>query len=90
MEMFCKIHYDIEVEEKCNIVTSKEIITIIRNTKDSTLNTNKEWVKEKTPKIPEDTNNTIDKCPKCGIILENVMGYVCSNNGCPIFPQITY
>ena len=28
-------------------------------------------------------------CPKCGLNLEGVMGYVCTNPGCPTFPQVT-
>ena len=28
-------------------------------------------------------------CPQCGIKLDEIMGYVCNNQGCPILPQIT-
>lgn len=28
-------------------------------------------------------------CPKCGIKVSGVMGYVCSSPNCPTFPQVT-
>lgn len=30
-----------------------------------------------------------DTCPKCGIKISGVMGYVCSSPNCPTFPQVT-
>ncbi len=30
-----------------------------------------------------------NRCSKCGMILENVMGYVCADISCPTFPQVT-
>jgi len=30
-----------------------------------------------------------DRCPKCGINISGVMGYVCHSPGCPTFPQVT-
>jgi hypothetical protein len=31
-----------------------------------------------------------DKCPKCGITISGVMGYVCSSINCPTFYQASY
>jgi len=31
-----------------------------------------------------------DKCPKCGIRISGVMGYVCSSINCPTFYQASY
>jgi hypothetical protein len=28
-------------------------------------------------------------CPVCGIKLYEIMGYVCGNQDCPVFPQVT-
>jgi len=30
-----------------------------------------------------------ESCPKCGIKISGVMGYVCSSPNCPTFPQVT-
>lgn len=30
-----------------------------------------------------------DNCPKCGMTLSNVMGYVCASPNCPTFPNVT-
>jgi len=30
-----------------------------------------------------------DVCPKCGIKISGVMGYVCNSPNCPTFPQVT-
>lgn len=30
-----------------------------------------------------------ETCPKCGIKISGVMGYVCYSPGCPTFPQVT-
>jgi len=32
---------------------------------------------------------TKDNCPKCGMTLSNVMGYVCASPNCPTFPYVT-
>ena len=32
---------------------------------------------------------TKSKCPKCGMTLGNVMGYVCAAIDCPTFPKVT-
>lgn len=39
------------------------------------------------PGIPY--NGLPDTCPKCGINLTKVMGYVCHSPNCPTFPQVT-
>jgi hypothetical protein len=36
------------------------------------------------PYVPKET------CPKCGIIISGVMGYVCSSINCPTFYQASY
>jgi len=28
-------------------------------------------------------------CPHCGIKLDEIMGYVCNKQRCPVFPQVT-
>ena len=30
-----------------------------------------------------------ETCPKCGIKINGVMGYVCSSPNCPTYPQVT-
>jgi hypothetical protein len=30
-----------------------------------------------------------ESCPKCGVKIGGVMGYVCSSPNCPTFPQVT-
>jgi hypothetical protein len=42
---------------------------------------NKPW-----PKVPEKDLGKVT-CPKCKMIWEGVMGYVCSHNDCPIQPK---
>jgi hypothetical protein len=37
------------------------------------------WPHDKNPWVVEKT-----RCPSCGIIFEGVMGFVCSNNRCPM------
>jgi hypothetical protein len=31
-----------------------------------------------------------DKCPKCGITISGMMGYVCSSVNCPTFYTVSY
>lgn len=40
---------------------------------------------DKNPYRPPDPYKDVKKatCPKCGLKLEDIMMYVCSNNGCP-------
>jgi len=33
--------------------------------------------------VPEVTTQVSNKCPKCGLLLEGAMGYVCIQNNCP-------
>jgi|SanBayMetagenome_1026888.scaffolds.fasta_scaffold48864_2 hypothetical protein len=61
------------------------------------------WRKEQIKKIEDDLHKlpkpqprlddyifgAKEKCPKCGISLSGVMGYVCSSPNCPTFPQVT-
>ena len=37
----------------------------------------------------EPLDMTKDNCPKCGIKISGVMGYVCTSINCPTFPQVT-
>jgi hypothetical protein len=37
----------------------------------------------------EPLTKTKDNCPKCGIKISGVMGYVCTSINCPTFPQVT-
>lgn len=41
------------------------------------------------PWWPPMNKYTYTYCPQCGIKLEEVMGYVCNKQGCPVFPQVT-
>lgn len=50
--------------------------------------------KDKIPVIPSkpepsiDPNPVVAICGECGIEVRQVMGYVCYNSRCPIFPQV--
>jgi hypothetical protein len=37
---------------------------------------------------PNWTLEVKENCPKCGIKIGGVMGYVCSSPNCPTFPQV--
>jgi len=39
------------------------------------------------PPVPTDTT-VVSRCPKCGIELNRVMGYVCNAFDCPVFPKV--
>ena len=41
------------------------------------------------PPVPMDTP-VVSRCPKCGIELNRVMGYVCNAFDCPVFPKARY
>ena len=41
------------------------------------------------PSVPEWPRNANDTCPKCGMKVGGVMGYVCVSPNCPTFPQAT-
>ena len=36
---------------------------------------------------PIEINPTVAICGKCGLELKQVMGYVCSDSNCPVFPR---
>lgn len=38
---------------------------------------------------PQDTLREKPKCSKCGLVLDNLMLYVCPQDNCPIFPKAT-
>lgn len=41
------------------------------------------------PYVPQPNMSVKETCPKCGIKISGVMGYVCSSPNCPTFPQVT-
>lgn len=43
-----------------------------------------------SPRLDDFVFGAKDKCSKCGIKIDSVMGYVCSNPNCPTFIQTTY
>lgn len=41
------------------------------------------------PYVPQPNLSVTETCPKCGIRLNGVMGYVCSSINCPTYYQTT-
>lgn len=41
------------------------------------------------PSAPWPTTYPKQSCPKCGISLDGVMGYVCGDTRCPTFMKVT-
>lgn len=44
------------------------------------------------PPLPEKTphySDTVAVCGQCGLEIKQVMGYVCNNSRCPVFPKAT-
>jgi hypothetical protein len=39
---------------------------------------------------PYESNPVVGTCIKCGMELRKVMWYVCQDNGCPVFPKVTF